>query len=320
MSRPATAGPSTAPAIERLSIGSSSSPSIPRPSHALPSLSASANPGSGSGDAAHPGTSAGLITSDVLDLATPILHYVDSQALHSLATEMVHTLIHSSRFVARKQLLAREELQLAGINLPPPPSSSSRPPSSTIAPASTATSAASPHSEVVRSVSGIKPSASETLSEIESMLIQRLESIGYHVGYHTAENLARDRARFTDTLDVLKFVCKEVWTSVWGKQVDNLRTNHRGVYVLHDNQFQPLRHVSTAHGAQVTAKEARVFLAYPVGIVKGALAQLDVPSAVVAETNQAPQCTFHVKTQRTTGAGQAATAASGATTQAPQAS
>ncbi len=41
-----------------------------------------------------------------------------------------------------------------------------------------------------------------------------------------------------------------------------------------------------------------MFLSYPVGIVKGALAQLDVPSAVVAETNQAPQCTFHVKTQK----------------------
>ncbi|SPO29417.1 related to TRS33 - subunit of the transport protein particle complex [Ustilago trichophora] len=320
MSKPATAGPSTAPPIERLSIGSSSSPSTSRPSHAIPNLSTPANVGNGSGDGTHPGTSAGLITPDVLDLATPIPLYVDSQALHSLAIEMVHTLIHSSRFVSRKQSLAREELQLAGIDLPPPPTSS-RPPSSTTAPTSTAAaSAASPHSEVVRTVSGTESSPSETLTEIESMLIHRLEAIGYHVGYHTTENLARDRARFTDTLDVLKFICKEVWTTVWGKQVDNLRTNHRGVYVLHDNQFQPLRHVSTAQGAQVTAREARVFLAYPVGIVKGVLAQLDVPSAVVAESNQAPQCTFHVKTQRTTGAGQPATAASGPTTQGTPAS
>lgn len=28
-------------------------------------------------------------------------------------------------------------------------------------------------------------------------------------------------------LDVLKFVCKDVWTAIWEKQVDNLRTNHR---------------------------------------------------------------------------------------------
>ena len=207
---------------------------------------------------------------------------------------MVASLIHSSGFVARKQVLARQELQLAGIRLP----TLNKPPSTSTAsgPSATPASASSQHSQVVRTISGSE--ASDTLSEVETLLTARLEGIGYHVGYHMTEDLARDRARFTDTLDVLKFICKEVWTAVWGKQVDNLRTNHRGVYVLHDNQFQPLRHVSTAQGAQVTAKEARVFLSYPVGIVKGALAQLDVPSAVVAETNQAPQCTFHVKTQR----------------------
>ncbi|TKY89678.1 hypothetical protein EX895_001463 [Sporisorium graminicola] len=308
MSKPTLAGQTAAPAIERLSLGSLSSPSTSRPSHALPSLSSPANASTlGSGDGAHQGSSAALVTPDVLDLATPTQHYVDSQALHTLATEMVATLIHSSSFVSRKQAFARQELQLAGIQLP----SLSKSPSTSTASASA--SASSPHSQVVRSVSGSEPTP-DTLSEVETLLTARLEGIGYHVGYHMTENLARDRAKFTDTLDVLKFICKEVWTTVWGKQVDNLRTNHRGVYVLHDNQFQPLRHVSTAQGAQVTAKEARVFLSYPVGIVKGALAQLDVPSAVVAETNQAPQCTFHVKTQRGGALGAAVAAAPPAST------
>ncbi|SJX64278.1 related to TRS33-subunit of the transport protein particle complex [Sporisorium reilianum f. sp. reilianum] len=303
-------GQSAAPAIERLSLGSSSSPSTSRPSHALPSLSNPAN-ASASNDGAQTGSSAALVTSEVLDLATPIQHQVDSQALHTLATEMVATLIHSSSFVSRKQAFARQELQLAGIQLPAlnkAPSASTAP-----GPASASTSASSPHSQVVRSISG-PDTSSDTLTEIETLLTARLEGIGYHVGYHMTESLARDRAKFTDTLDVLKFICKEVWTAVWGKQVDNLRTNHRGVYVLHDNQFQPLRHVSTAQGAQVTAKQARVFLSYPVGIIKGALAQLDVPSAVVAETNQAPQCTFHVKTQRGGATGASAAAAPGAST------
>ncbi|EST04602.1 Transport protein particle (TRAPP) component [Kalmanozyma brasiliensis GHG001] len=304
MSRPSAVGPSTAPAIERLSLGSSSSPSTSRPSHALPSLS---NPPNLSGDSAQASTSAALVTLDVLDLAAPIPHYVDSQVLHTLATEMVTTLIHSSRVVHRKQTLAREELQQAGITLPTLTKPSSAP--------TPAPGALSSNSEVVRTISGVD--SPETLTEVETLLTTRLESIGYHVGYHIAENLARERARFTDTLDVLKFVCKEVWVCVWGKQVDNLRTNHRGVYVLHDNNFHPLRHVSTAQGAQSTAKEARVFLAYSVGLVKGALAQLDVPSSVVAETNQAPQCTFHVKTQK--GGAQAATATATAPATTPSA-
>lgn len=38
---------------------------------------------------------------------------------------------------------------------------------------------------------------------------------------------SRDRPRFTDTLDVIKFVCKDMWTLLFRKQIDNLKTNHR---------------------------------------------------------------------------------------------
>lgn len=38
---------------------------------------------------------------------------------------------------------------------------------------------------------------------------------------------SRDRPRFTDTLDVIKFLCKDMWTLVFRKQIDNLKTNHR---------------------------------------------------------------------------------------------
>jgi hypothetical protein len=47
------------------------------------------------------------------------------------------------------------------------------------------------------------------------------------VGHFVRGSLIKDRPRFTDTLDTIKFICKEVWVAVWDKQVDNLRTNHR---------------------------------------------------------------------------------------------
>jgi trafficking protein particle complex subunit 6 len=137
-------------------------------------------------------------------------------------------------------------------------------------------------------------------------------------------------------LDVLKFVCKDVWTAIWEKQVDNLRTNHRvsgftashwcavkkvtapvlmstlscvlhqGVYVLQDNHFKPLRRMSTAHGPQETAKQAKPVnissplpnrsthrltsalfppqhLSFCCGIVRGALARLGVASTVTVD-------------------------------------
>ena len=30
-----------------------------------------------------------------------------------------------------------------------------------------------------------------------------------------------------DALEIIKFMCKELWLAVFKKQVDNLRTNHR---------------------------------------------------------------------------------------------
>ena len=38
---------------------------------------------------------------------------------------------------------------------------------------------------------------------------------------------SRDRPRFVDMLDVIKFLCKDLWTLVFRKQIDNLKTNHR---------------------------------------------------------------------------------------------
>lgn len=55
----------------------------------------------------------------------------------------------------------------------------------------------------------------------------RLEAIGHHVGANLADRLARDKPRIAEPLEVLKFVCKDVWMGVYDKQIDNLRTNHR---------------------------------------------------------------------------------------------
>jgi Transport protein particle (TRAPP) component len=55
----------------------------------------------------------------------------------------------------------------------------------------------------------------------------RLESLGYRVGQGLSERFSRDRPRFTDQLDVIKFICKDLWTVLFKKQIDNLKTNHR---------------------------------------------------------------------------------------------
>jgi len=54
-----------------------------------------------------------------------------------------------------------------------------------------------------------------------------LEAIGFRVGRQLAERYSRDKARLGDTLEVIKFLCKDFWLALFKKQVDNLKTNHR---------------------------------------------------------------------------------------------
>ncbi|KAI1417834.1 transport protein particle component [Hypoxylon sp. FL1857] len=123
----------------------------------------------------------------------------------------------------------------------------------------------------------------------------RLEGLGYRVGLGLVERFSRDRPRFNDTLDAIKFICKDLWMLVFKKQVDNLKTNHRGVYVLTDNAFRPLSRMSADPGGQAVVK-AQPFLWFPCGIVRGALAAMGIAATVQAESSELPGAVFQIKT------------------------
>lgn len=80
-----------------------------------------------------------------------------------------------------------------------------------------------------------------------------------------------ERPRFSDHLEAIKFICKDFWSELFKKQIDNLKTNHRvsfwtelyrscicfpwltlkhnlhllqGTFVLQDNKFRWLAHMS----------------------------------------------------------------------------
>ncbi|KAG8250464.1 Trafficking protein particle complex subunit 6B, partial [Homalodisca vitripennis] len=83
-----------------------------------------------------------------------------------------------------------------------------------------------------------------------------LEYAGFLSGYRIIERLTKDWPRFKDELETLKFICTDFWSSVYKKQIDNLRTNHQGVYVLQDNAFRFLSRISS--GTQYLEHAPRV--------------------------------------------------------------
>ncbi|KAL8817862.1 MAG: hypothetical protein Q9223_003381 [Gallowayella weberi] len=125
-------------------------------------------------------------------------------------------------------------------------------------------------------------------------VFQRLDGLGYRVGQGLVERFSRDRPRFTDALDMIKFLCKDIWTLVFRKQIDNLKTNHRGVYVLTDNTFRPFARMSMSSPTEALVR-AQPFLWFPCGVIRGALASMGINATVQAETAELPIATFQIK-------------------------
>ncbi|EDV21612.1 uncharacterized protein TRIADDRAFT_30075, partial [Trichoplax adhaerens] len=119
-----------------------------------------------------------------------------------------------------------------------------------------------------------------------------LDSIGYRVGYSLAERLSKETLRFKDDIDSVKFICRELWNFIYKKQVDNLRTNHSGVYVLVDNHF---RFISSMAEGQQYIKLAPVYLYYSCGLIRGALECFGLKCMVTADITSVPVCKYNEK-------------------------
>ncbi|KAL6584440.1 hypothetical protein OROMI_003729 [Orobanche minor] len=130
----------------------------------------------------------------------------------------------------------------------------------------------------------------------------RIEAIGFQVGHLLSERFTMDRPRFTDHLEAIKFICKDFWSDLFKKQIDNLKTNHRGTFVLQDNRFRWLAHMSvdpsvvtsgsiqdpSAMAENEAAQATGLHLYFPCGIIRGALSNLGIPCAVSADISNLP--------------------------------
>ncbi|XP_030633661.1 trafficking protein particle complex subunit 6B, like isoform X3 [Chanos chanos] len=123
------------------------------------------------------------------------------------------------------------------------------------------------HMEIVSHVYKEQASRADIDKERVSC-VSALESMGFRVGQGLIERFTKDSPTFKDDLDIMKFLCKDFWTNIFRKQVDNLRTNHQ-------------------------------FLAFSCGLIRGALSNLGLESVVTAEVSLMPSCKFQVVIQKT---------------------
>lgn len=159
------------------------------------------------------------------------------------------------------------------------------------------------HMELVQQTLGALQVAGDgvpTTSQLQHAS-RKIEAIGFQVGLRLVERYTKDRPRFADTLEIIKFVCKDFWVEVYRKQIDKLQTNNRGVYMLQDNSHPVLTRCSPSVARQASAKQmAALHIKFPSGLIRGALSGLGVIASVSAEVSELPRCQFTIRIQQQT--------------------
>jgi len=144
----------------------------------------------------------------------------------------------------------------------------------------------------------------EDQETVNEKICKQIEEMGFDTGYRFATLLVKNKNNLPvplsdHPLEAVKFLCKDVWTSVFHKQVDKLQTNHRGVFVLKDLKFRWLGRFVTSSEASRTA--AIKLLAFPCGLIRGALSNLGVEATVscdfLSDGQNLSSCSFNVKTK-----------------------
>ena len=127
----------------------------------------------------------------------------------------------------------------------------------------------------------------------------RVEGYGYDLGLRLTEVLmykAATKLKIVDVLEIMKFICRDVWRCLYGKQMDNLRTNHRGTFVLIDNKYKVTAGFSSENGKADVVAKARTYTYLPCGIIRGILLSFGIDAYVSADNSQFPAVSFNIQT------------------------
>ncbi|OCF42700.1 transporter particle component [Kwoniella heveanensis CBS 569] len=217
-------------------------------------------------------------------LATPAPILIDSILPSYLLPNVLNLLRDSSRSVVRRKKEEEDQLRAEGL-LPPLQSDTSG------------------QGQGQGKGKGKVDEGHEEERLVEVALGKKVERIGLMVGGYIAEKLTLARPPLATHLDMIKFICKDLFLYVYSKQIDNLRTNHRGIFVLQSHSFPPLSNLSSHRGSSADMETAKLHLLFPQALIQGALARLGMHAIVTAESAGLPQCTFQIRTIKNPAAG-----------------
>lgn len=133
----------------------------------------------------------------------------------------------------------------------------------------------------------------ETDEDQYNRILKRIRDMGISIGNKLTQSMifnpvnGQVNLQDMELLMVMKFICRDVWKQMFGKAMDNLKTNHRGTFYLIDLNYLPISEFSMdlesmddPQSNAVQKRELKLvepFLELPVGIIKGVLESLGFP-------------------------------------------
>ena len=116
---------------------------------------------------------------------------------------------------------------------------------------------------------------------------KEMKRMGVEVGKRIVQSHSKEHIWLRDQKELLRYICKDFWAYVFGKPIDRLQTNNKGIYLLHDNNLRWVRNLSFQR-PEMQLAYATLMMGLIRGLLKGALVALGVPGKVTAtpETNQ----------------------------------
>lgn len=121
------------------------------------------------------------------------------------------------------------------------------------------------------------------------------ELLAYKLNESFTKSIANgDSLGGINLLDIMKFICKDFWKFLFKKQINNLKTNNRGTFILIDLNFKLFENLNQEN---INFNNyVNYYLNFINGIISGILSNFGYVCNVVNDINF-PMVSFNIETQ-----------------------
>lgn len=124
-----------------------------------------------------------------------------------------------------------------------------------------------------------------------------IHDAGIEVGVKLGMIFTAERtARFSNEVDCVKWLCKEVWRDIlFGHIAGRLQTDRQSLYVIHDDAFPWFKNISG--GSETDTKVYNAYGNFCAGILQGCLESICISSTVtcILAPENLKLCSFQIQ-------------------------